>query len=225
MLIFNGCNSQKDIKMKIPQITDSVEKFEIPNLSINSLDKEAREISSNKIHITKEENRYEVRDSNDEVLILYSKGLEKESFFSGYDYSLNPIIGLYKEFYPNNSIKVKGVYCWFGFKIGKWYSYSEDGDLISTDDFDDGFNYSVDQIFQFCKNNDIPLEKKMDGFRTEISKYISQDQKYYWYIQYPDNEKECYINIQIDGFDGKVIAKKEIQFPSDHREDNNRIDK
>lgn len=212
LLIAHGCYSQKNINMKIPQITDSVEKFEISNLT-NVIMKKITDSSKN-INVIKRENLYEIRDRNNIIIVSYSKGPHENSFFSGYDYSENPVIGIYKEFYPDNNIKIKGIYCWFGFKIGKWYNYSEDGNLISVVDYDEGFNYSINEIFQYCETNNISLEKKQSGLRTEISKYIAPDQKRYWYIQYPNYEKQCFINIQIDALTGMVILKKEIEFPS-----------
>jgi len=220
IVISHGCYSQKNLKMNIPQISDSVEKFELSNLS-NVIMAKMITADPKNTRVAINENLYEIRDNSNEILVSYSKGPEKNSFFSGYDYSQNPLIGIYKEFYPNNSIKVKGIYCWFGFKIGIWYNYSEDGKLISIDDYDKGFDYSIDEIFQYCETNNIPLEKKESGLRTQISKYKTQDQKCYWFIQYPDYRKHCFINIQIDALTGKVVSTKEIQFP-EYKEDSNR---
>lgn len=213
LLVLQGCDVQKNIKMIKPEINNTFEKFEISKLS------NKREINKTKgedIYITKTDYSYEIRDIEGKNLLYYSKGMEKGSAFSGYDYTLNPLVGVYKEFYPSNNIKTKGVYCWFGFKIGKWYNYSDGGNLISVENFDNGFFYDMDDIFSFCKKNGISLEKKDSGYRTTISKYKSPlDNKNYWFIQYPSYEKQVYINIQIDGVSGNIVNIKEIPFPTD----------
>ncbi|MCV9931743.1 hypothetical protein OIU80_05560 [Flavobacterium sp. LS1R47] len=214
LLIILGCNTNKNIKMKKPVINNSIEKLELSDLP--------NEIGTSKtnkneaIYISKTDNSYNVRNKDGKTVVYYSKGSEVGSAFSGYDYSENPIIGVYKEFYPNNNIKIKGIYCWFGFKIGKWYNYSDNGDLISTEDFDNGFIYSMDQVFSYCQENGISLEKKESGYTTTISKYKSvSDNKNYWVIRYPNYEKQVYINIQIDGLNGNIVKTVESPFPAD----------
>ena len=214
LLIISGCNTTKNITMKKPVINNSVEKLDISDLpdevGTNKINK------SENVYITKTDNSYNVRNKDGKTIVYYSKGSEIGSAFSGYDYSENPIIGIYKEFYPNNNIKTKGIYCWFGFKIGKWYHYSEDGNLVSIDDFDTGFKYTLDQVFAYCQENGISLEKKESGLVTTISKYNSiEDNKNYWVIRYPNYEKQVYINIQIDGLNGNIVKTVESPFPAD----------
>ncbi|KAF2515036.1 hypothetical protein EYY60_02980 [Flavobacterium zhairuonense] len=222
-LLFISCISQNKLlkienkkpeRIRILKINNSVEKFEISDLpdEIGANKKNKNEV----IYITKTDNSYSARDKDGKTLLYYSKSAQIGSAFSGYDYSENPLIGLYKEFYPNNSIKTKGVYCWFGFKIGKWYNYDENGDLVSTEDFDNGFKYNVNQVFSYCQKNGISLEKKESGYKTTISKYKSNtDNKNYWIIRYPNYDKQVYINFEMDGINGNVVKKVESPFPED----------
>jgi hypothetical protein len=212
LLIIQGCTTNKNIKIKKPVINNSIEKLEISNLP----DEIVTSKTNKNVYITKTDNSYTIRDKDGKTIVYYSKGYEIGSAFSGYDYSENPIIGIYKEFYPNNNIKIKGIYCWFGFKIGKWYSYSENGDLVSTENFDNGFIYTNDQVFSYCQENGISLEKKESGYTTTISKYKSiPDNNNYWVIRYPNYEKQAYINIQIDGLNGSAVKTVESPFPAD----------
>ena len=91
-----------------------------------------------------------VKNKIGEEIIYYSKSKDKYSGFSGYDYSENPIMGVFRDFYPNNKIKTKGVFCKFGFKIGKWYNYDEKGHLVSQEDNDRGFDFTYNDVFEYC---------------------------------------------------------------------------
>lgn len=214
LFIILGYSTNKNRKIKKPRINNSIEKFDF-----SGFPNEIRTSKTNKnepIYINKTDNIFNIRDKDGKTIAYFSKGYQEGSAFSGYDYSENPIIGIYKEFYPNNNIKVKGIYCWFGFKIGKWYNYSDNGGLISTEDFDSGFIYNMDQVFSYCQENGISLEKKESGYKTTISKYKSiSDNKNYWGIRYPNYEKQVYINIQIDGTNGNIVKTVESPFPAD----------
>jgi len=117
IVISHGCYSQKNLKMNIPQISDSVEKFELSNLS-NVIMAKMITADPKNTRVAINENLYEIRDNSNEILVSYSKGPEKNSFFSGYDYSQNPLIGIYKEFYPNKASKLKGFIVGLDLKSG-----------------------------------------------------------------------------------------------------------
>lgn len=102
---------------------------------------------------------YEVNDHNHNRVAYYTKS--SDGSYSGYDYSQNPLIGIYREFYPNGNIKTKGLVCWFGFNIGLWYYFNESGNVINTIDYDDGFDFSYEQVFKFCEENKISLQKNI----------------------------------------------------------------
>lgn len=224
-IIFFNCNSQKKSMMEIPKIDSSLEVFEKNKFSktmkVEKVVKKAEDVKGQKkikdkdfvtVYITSKSDSYVERDSTGKLIKFFSSGLGGNNEISGYDYSQNPIIGIYKEFYENGNIKTKGVYCWFGFKIGKWYNYDVNGNIIKVEDTDKGFSFSTNDIFLFAENRKISLEKKDGGKRTEILKYTDSENKSYWFIQYPDYEKIKYINIQIDGNNGKVVNTKELPF-------------
>lgn len=208
-LIIN-CTSQKKNIMSIPIIDNSSESFNYEILSETN----KSSFKGENYYKTQSKNRLVVKDRTGEELINYTKGNNEDSGFSGYDYSENSIIGVFKQFYPNNTIKTKGVFCWFGFKIAKWYNYDENGNLISTDDFDRGFDFTYEDVFEYCKINNISLEKKEEN-RTEIRKYVSpNEEESFWGIRYRSKEKGVYINIRLDGKTGTEIARTESTLPS-----------
>ncbi len=158
---------------------------------------------------------YEAYDSSGRIRIQYSQGLGGNGDITGYDFSINPLIGIYKEFDKNGNIKMKGLYCWFNFKIGTWYYYNKDGKLTDTKNFDDGYNCGYAEVFDFCIRNDISLERKAYGYRTTITKYRSPQNKLYWNIQYPSTQKPVYTVIQLNGKTGEVVSTRDIPLPAD----------
>ena len=132
---------------------------------------------------------------------------------SGYDYSSNPIFGIYKEFYPNGNIKLKGLYCCFGFNIGQWFNYDNNGKLIKTINNDLGYTFNTDSLINFCKKNAIPLKKVEWGFGTYIHKRVSKKGKLVWVIQYPDFNSQQYITLSLDAKKGKVLNTTYSVFP------------
>jgi len=211
LLIITNCKSQKINKMSIPIINNKSEILNIDNFSQHNLNKRSQ--SNENYFITTRDNLLEVKNHNGETIISYSKS-DNVNYFSGYDYSTNSIIGIYKEFYSNNVLKTKGLYCWFGFKIGKWYSYNEKGELISYEDFDQGFNFTYEMVFSYCNKNNISLEKKGSGNTTTITKYISEDKNVLlWGISYYDNNSNKII--ELDGKNGDLVRTFELPLPID----------
>ena len=212
IIVFNNFSSQNNI-IAIPTIDNYSESFNYERLSqIKQLNKKT--IKSEEYYTTQRENLFVVKNSIGEELINYTKSNDDKSGFSGYDYSENPIIGIFREFYPNNNIKTKGIFCWFGFKIGKWYNYDENGNLISQDDYDKGFKFTYKDIFEYCIKNNIPLDKKEYGYKTSIRKYISAKEKtYLWGIDYLDTEKNLVKIIELNGKDGSISKTYEYPMP------------
>lgn len=209
LLIIN-CTSQKQLS-HLPTINKNSEKFNKERLSqIIQLNK--RTTKSKEYFTTQRKNLLIIKNSIGEELINYTKSNDDNSGFSGYDYSENPIIGVFRQFYSNNNIKSKGIFCWFGFKIGKWYNYDVNGNLISTHNFDKDFDFTYEDVFKYCKKNNISLEKKEEN-HTDIIKYLSPDLKEsFWGIRYRSKEKSVYINIRLDSKSGKEIVRTESPF-------------
>ena len=154
---------------------------------------------------------YEEYDKNRILRNHISEG--KKDIF-GTDNSENLLIGVYKKFYRAGGIQTKGVYCWFGFNIGLWYHYDENGNLIRTDNHDKGFDFTVEDIFAYCLDQNISLERKEEGMRTRISKGIIENRPL-WNIEYPDYTKGKMIHIAIDGKTGEVIEVIERNWPTE----------
>ena len=129
-----------------------------------------------------------------------------------YDYNLSKDFYLYKQFYSNGIIKEKGVRCWYGFYIGKWYYYDNKGKLTKTDDFDTDYAFTWEDILKFCLKKNISLNKNTNGPATTIYKKTLKGKKL-WIITYPDFDKDEYITLMIDAYDGNVMGKRRAPFP------------
>ncbi|WET51172.1 hypothetical protein PYS58_08515 [Chryseobacterium indologenes] len=211
LLAVINLNAQK--KIIIPVINDDKEKYDTDFFS-----KEIRKNVKDSIYITERENQFYVNDKNGKSLISYTRSYKTDGF-SGYDYSQNSLFGVYRLFYPNNILKEKGIMCWFGFKIGKWYHYDEHGKLVSVENYDKGFDFTYLMIFNYCKKNKIPLEKIEWGLRTSIFKKVKEN-TFVWVISYFgisdfDKGKKVEKVVQLDGKTGKVIEKSEYPLPVD----------
>jgi|SRR5690554_3985155 len=221
IIIVTACNSQKLNKMNIPKINNEPERFEKSlftkeqnkvDRTIKKLKKADNEIDT--VYVISSFSRIEERDKEGNLLIYYSSGgLGSDGTISGYDYSLNPIIGIYKEFHPNGNIRLKGIYCWFGFKIGEWFYYDEEANLIKSENFDDGYSFTHEMLFKYCEENKISLEKVTSGYRTHISKYQDNNGIYFWYIKYPDIQNGIYSIIKMSGETGKIVERDEEALP------------
>lgn len=214
LTIFN-CRAQRIKKMSIPVINDKSEVLNIHEFSdYNGLNKNKLKIDS-PYYVTSREDLLEVNNEKRETIISYSKSYNTD-IFSGHDYSINPVIGIYKEFYSNKILKTKGLVCWFGFKIGLWYKYNEEGVLISTEDFDKGYDFTYDKVFLYCRDHNIPLEKKSSGNSTLITKSLSNDGSLYlWGISYPDYNKKIEKTLKLNAKDGSLTEEFERPLPLD----------
>lgn len=199
-------NAQK--KNRIPVINDQPEKFDVLVFS-----KDLKKNRKDKIYINERENSFIVNDKTGKNLVSYSRS-HKGSSFSGYDYSLNPLFGVYKEFYPNNVLKTKGVYCWFGFKLGTWYYYDENGKLLSTENTDEGWDFTYKMVLDYCRKNNISLERQEYGVRTQIRKYFSEEKNSnFWIVSYADKNKGVERILHLDSKNGKVLNELETEIP------------
>lgn len=223
-LAMNACKSQKNNDMNIPNINNSTEKFDTTVFESDPKSESVIKKINDKdveVFINKRKNLYEERDSNGVILVSFSKGSEANSTISGYDYSENSTIGIYKEFYSNENIKTKGAYCKYGFKVGLWYSYNENGELTETQDHDEGFAFNFEDVLSFCSENQITLERKTSGYPSQIYKVNSVNEGTYWEINYPDFEKSVYVKLKLDGGTGKVLDTSDSPLPGWIENDSN----
>lgn len=96
----------------------------------------------------------------------------KDSSIFSIDYQENEFFAVVKEFYPNGNIKSKGLHCYFGFDLGEWYHFDETGNLTSTENKDDGFDFSYKKVFKVCEDYNIPLIREGNYWQTT---YIEKD--------------------------------------------------
>jgi len=129
-----------------------------------------------------------------------------------YEYNLNKDDYDYKQFYPNGTLKQKGKRCWYGFYIGKWNYYDNKGKLINTADFDDDYAFTWEDILKFCLKRNIPLNKTTNGPATTVYKKIIKGKKL-WILTYPDFDKDQYVTLMIDAYDGNILARRHTPFP------------
>ena len=129
----------------------------------------------------------------------------------GTDYSVNPIFGVFKEFTKDGIIQVKGMICYYGFKLGTWYYYNALGRLTKSVDQDAGYKFGVADIINYCLKNSIPIEKKQEDKRNDfplvtIARIRLKNKHPAWLIIYPENivDKTVYI----DAENGRILKIK-----------------
>ena len=216
-----NCNQKNNIQkeysmeeiMKIPEINADYEFFDNDTFFFakGSLREHKKRIVDNDtVDCYATDNRYQEYDKYKRMRRTLSRPYHGE--VTEGDYSINPLIGIYKEFYKNGGIRVKGVTSWLGFAIGLMYYYDEEGNLIRTENHDEGFDFTIREIFSYCINNNISLERqKHKGWETQILKSTSAN-KSFWYIKYSDFTKGVGITIEIDAKTGEVTRIIEAPF-------------
>lgn len=205
--------SQNNDKMKLPEINKDFEKF---NVNVFSKDTSGIERVKSKVSMTTDTvfvnvtaSRYEERDRKNKLLSYYFRSEEDETAkISGYDYSVNPLIATYKEFFQNGNIHLKGLYCWFGFKIGIWYTFDESGNLINQENTDLGYEFTYEDVFNYCRQNNISLDKE-DKFRTHITKGKSRQGMLSWFISFTVFKKQKIMIYELNGENGELVSIQE----------------
>ncbi len=211
-------NKVSDIEMKhkeklnYPTLTNETELFDISTFGENKT--EVSTINGDTIYHHYNQQSYEEVDNKRNLLKSFSRSSD-DGTISGYDYSVNPILGIYKEFFSNGQIKVKGVFCYYGFRVGKWLYYNNEGLLTDTIDYDLCYTFNTDDIINFCKENKVPLEKVTFGHRTSIYKKKTPDGKCVWVIRYPRQDIFYYITLQIDASNGTILKTERSPFPQE----------
>lgn len=218
LILFIMQNSYAQItdtmKTRKPEIDDS---FEVWDFSLTAGDNTIQDK-----HVRSGPGYYHVLNEKRKIIIRYEKN--GRNGISGYDFSLNPIIGIHKEFYPNGNIRTKGIFCSLGFRIGKWHYFSEDGELIEPVDYDAGYEFTYELVFDFCEKRGISLDCLSGCFNTgriknkketSITKRKNQDDILIWQIEYyiesGTNERGDnfykYKTFQLDAKDGAIIKE------------------
>lgn len=203
------CKSQKPNIMKLPKIDDKTEIYKS-----NIADKFMTDVNTkNKKLPLKEQYGFGKKDKNGIGFRIYDPINKRDIVnytkyddnITGIDFSENLIFGVFKEYYNNMTLKTKGIYCVYGFKVGKWYHYDEKGNLISTEDTDKGYDFNYEDIIKYCEKNNIPLVHNDPPKSAQIQKIFFKE-KYIWMIYYYDYPSGFVRVIHISGKDGSVLG-------------------
>ena len=209
--------------MKMPEFNADHEIFDRENYFLNRdsvhtnprsrNERRTRVVGNDTLNISASTNIYREIDKNGRVRRGFL--LESDGRVIGEEVSTNPLIRLLREFYPTGGIKTKGLINNFGFRMGLWYHFDLDGNLIRTENYDEGFEFTMEDIFSYCLDNNIPLERAEPGrsMGTEITRGKIDNRPAVWFITYPDYTKGKMITIQIDGKTGEIIRVIERNFP------------
>lgn len=152
-------------------------------------------------------------ETDREVVQIYGsrkKGYSKFQHFS------DSYFKLIKYYYPNGNIKEKG---WMinnsQTKRGVWHEFDENGKLIKSTDFDTVSEFTINDVFRFCRLENIPVEKgyvrPSTGNHTIINRFYDDANKSYrWYVGWMKNY-ELRENIILDGKTGRVISREDVE--------------
>ncbi|GEN69549.1 hypothetical protein CRH01_41170 [Chryseobacterium rhizosphaerae] len=196
LLIILSCKSQ-NTKNMLPLIDNNFEKFD--------------NIRYNELHQNKSSSVYE--KLNDGTII------ERIKIKSGSAYYESPpksYFMIFKDFYPSDNIRKKGLKfnVWGGFQKGTWYEFDEKGNLIKEIDYDKPYQFTFEDILRFCEKEGIPVTKgpvlQSTGFHTIITRRM-ENEKPIWEIEWL-KKPSLVENIILDGISGKEISRKESKF-------------
>jgi uncharacterized membrane protein YkoI len=187
-------------KTSYPELTNNFEKFDTSVFHVKTYTK----INNGDTLYRSYDTQTFFEMNNGKEIIYFSRGNNDDSI-SGYDYSFNPLIGIHKEYYPGGNIKLKGIYCWFGFNIGIWFQYDTNGKLIDSVDYDHNYPFGAERVLAFCIANNIPLEKAATGPRTIIRRTKNINGDFVWSIEYQQTGTGQYISLSLDAKNGKVL--------------------
>lgn len=110
-------------------------------------------------------------------------------------------------YYLNGNMRSKGITSRLGFSIDKGYKYDDDGNLIETIDYDDGYEFNYEKVLEFCAKNNIDILSKAGPQRNTILKVTLENGKKVWVINYHNIKTNKTDTYQLDGRTGKIIQK------------------
>lgn len=195
LLVNISCNAQKN-KLMIPEIDNKFEKFD--------------SIKYSYLHTKNPHNTNEVQSDGSYVEMIKLK--ESRYFYTPKD----SYFTLVKLYHNNLNIKKKGVGIntgAFTFKLGIWYEFDEQGNLIKETDYDKPFKFTFEDILKFCEKENIEIKKgpiSQSGWHNIISRKIETD-KPIWKIERLKRSDLVEI-ITLDGITGKVIKRETEEY-------------
>jgi len=182
---------------------DKFEKFDIQWLEENAEKRELIEMTS-----------YVFRQKTDSGFILIDGNQKRGYWF--FQFFNNDYFALHKYFYPSGKIQEKGwASNWSGVKKGLWYEYDTNGKLIKTTDYDKLTKFSIEDVVNYCRIENIPLRtghiESMTGFHAAYNRYYDEEMKKYNWVIRIRKSYEFAEMIYLDGDTGKEIKRIEKQ--------------
>lgn len=166
-----------------------------------------------------DEYRYNNRcDKEDDLIVDLPDDthIELNKWARGMRYSMlpkNSYLQLVKAYYLNGDIESKGYMVNNGdARIGTWYEYDKNGKLVKEVNYDTPYTYTIENIIQFCSQNNIPLQKGYvrKSFTTNIYKG-NTGACYWWEIEYL-KEPDLIEIIRLSGENGKIMQVRTMDY-------------
>ena len=105
-----------------------------------------------------------------------------------------------RSFHLNGKLKLKGLYYPSRVELGVWKDYDEEGNLITEENYDEGYEYSFKEVINFMRLHSINIRDKW----TRISRGDGR-----WYISYLLDGLPSYQRIIVlDGKTGKKLEDR-----------------
>ncbi|WP_338813235.1 hypothetical protein V9L05_18020 [Bernardetia sp. Wsw4-3y2] len=108
------------------------------------------------------------------------------------------LLEVYRSFYLNGNLKRKGIYYSNDVALGVWRDYDKEGNLIKEENYDEGYEYSFEDVVKFLRLRGADLHDE----RTSIRRFDG-----IWELAYvkDKDEKSFYYSYSLDGKTGKVL--------------------
>ena len=205
LLIFVSCLGQKKIDLNI------FEKYkeELKNAEDNTLlivnESKPKFIS---YFYKNYQNGYNLDEYDDEKFDDSTKNKIRETI-QKYDNSFDIIekvdnyFDLYESYYKNGNLKSTVISSWLGFAKGKSYKYYENGAVADIKDWDEGYKFTSDNIFDFIEQNEIKICKLC---MTRIYKITNNDKKT-WVIEFQNQKIRKTVTYLLDAENGTILNK------------------
>jgi len=122
-----------------------------------------------------------------------------------------------EHYFSNGNIWVKRIRApLFGFSIGIQYVFDENGILIKKEDTDDGYTFTYEDVFLFCKEKGVPLVDEYEQRYVQIEKRITPLENIkIWKIDCKSEiDTESFYNFYLlDAANGNVIRTGKMNMP------------
>ncbi|WP_228414511.1 hypothetical protein [Chryseobacterium sp. SNU WT5] len=155
-----------------------------------------------------------MKDSREDIIInkehiIYTSA---NVGFGEVKYNEETYFSFVKNFYPSKSIENKGIAFNNGSPVGIWYYFDELGNLIKEENTDEGYDFSPEDVVEYCEKHKIQLPKgyQDSGFQTKVDKREENGKKV-WKISHQISGDEIE-KLILDGKTGKELSKKIVPF-------------